>query len=102
MLTATTATIIALGSAGWSTTYAQTTQFNGQTYGNPQWGQPGVPAGGQYQNSIGQNGWTGGGVPNAQAPVPTPNQANTNFQNSRTGETLFTPADTRFKGRDRP
>ncbi len=98
-----TFTVVSAGFA--SRAFAQAVQSDGQTYGNPQWGQTGTPTWGEYQSSIGQNGWSGVAARNqvpAGAPVLTPNQANTNFQNPRTGMTLFTPQDSRFKGRDRP
>jgi hypothetical protein len=77
-----------------------------KAYHAPSWGHSGVTAWGTYSGNIGQGGWhyqkqLGPNEPLSSV-LADPNALNSNFANPRTGATLFQPADTRLKGRDRP
>lgn len=74
-------------------------------WSSPAWGQYGNPTWGQYNGTLGASGWqfkAQGAPAEPTSSIILPNQATSSFANPRTGRSLFTPPDTRFKGRDRP
>jgi hypothetical protein len=85
-----------------------TTQYGNmnKVYSAPSWGHSGVTGWGTYSGNIGQGGWHYQKQLGPNEPVSSvladPNTLNSSFANPRTGATLFQPADTRLKGRDRP
>jgi len=75
------------------------------SYGAPTWGQVGGTTWGTYDGTIGRSGWQFNKTLQPNDPsgsVLSPNQAGSSFDNPATGASLFTPQDTRLKGRDRP
>ena len=88
--------------AGGATAAAQAGQW-GQYYA-PQWGRYGQGVWGQYNGNLGST-WQYDRTlapTEPQGSILQPNQVGSAFENPRTGSGLFRPADTRFRGRDRP
>src|SRR3954447_7188575 len=67
------------------------------TYPPPSWGSPQAPNWGHYNHALGQSGWQVDESirpPVAGGTILNPSQANSPFDNPRTGATLFLPKDT--------
>lgn len=78
--------------------------FSGH-YQAPSWGGVGAPSWGTYSGSVGEGGWMYNRTLRPAAPegaIVLPNQIDSALTNPQTGAGLFTPQDSRLKGRDRP